>query len=104
MCVVIGEAETEFKFLHQIEDKAVHVRGILTCIEDARHITEMYRTLLLLQFVRIEDFINTIGDPMGIQDVRILQTWVVFILTVRPFLRRFVRNDLQAHIESCGEA
>ena len=27
-----------------------------------------------------------------------------YLLTVRPFLRRFIRNGLEAHIELCGEA
>ena len=55
MCLVIGEAEAEFKLLHQIENESAHVDRILTRIEYLGQLTQTNLTLLLLQLVRIEN-------------------------------------------------
>jgi hypothetical protein len=80
MCLVIGEAKAEFKLPHQIENESAHVDRILTRIEYLGQLTQTNLTLLLLQLVRIEDFIDAIRDPVGVQYVGILQTWVVFVV------------------------
>src|SRR5262245_43714059 len=79
-CLVIGEAEAEFKLLHQIENESAHVDRILTRIEYLGQLTQTNLTLLLRQLVRIENFIDAIRDPVGVQYMRILQTWVVFVV------------------------
>src|SRR5262245_29747840 len=80
MCLVIGEAKAEFKLLHQIENETAHVERILTRIEYLGQFTQTNLTLLLLQLVRVENFIDAIRDPVGVQYMRILQTWVVFVI------------------------
>src|SRR4029453_14547991 len=80
MCLVIGEAEAEFKLLHQIKNESAHVDRILTRIEYLGQLTQTNLTLLLRQLVRIENFIDAIRDPVGVQYMGILQTRVVFVV------------------------
>ncbi len=80
MCLIIGEAEAEFKLLHQIENESAHADRIGTRIEYLGQLTQTNLTLLLFQLARVENFIDAIRDPVGVQYLRILQTWVVFVI------------------------
>ena len=72
------EVEAKFEFAHHVDDEQLFVAGITAGVEDAvEHGALQHAFVFGHQGVVVEDLVDAVGDPDGIEDVGVFEAEVV---------------------------
>jgi len=67
----------QLELLHHVHDEQAFVAGIFGWVERFVQDGQCERALILKEFVRVEDFIHAIGDPLWVENAQGFKPWVV---------------------------
>ena len=67
----------QLELLHHVHDEQAFVAGIFRRVERFVQDGQGERALILKEFVRVENFIHAIRDPLRIEDAELFEAWII---------------------------